>query len=141
MKTRKHHTQVRKRARRLPAKRTAAQHRPAAARGKTAPGSSTASRLHAADGSLALAAECTAAEADALKSDLSRRLDDPQPVTVDVSALERVDTAGLQLLAAFVRDRRVAGRAVRWRGRATPLGTAARLLGLNDMLELPGEVG
>jgi ABC-type transporter Mla MlaB component len=93
------------------------------------------------DGSLLLAAECTVAEAEALKSELGRRLQQSQPVTLDVSALQRIDTAGLQLLAAFVRDRRTAGRAVAWRGRASALETAAGLLGLHDMLELPGEAG
>ena len=58
---------------------------------------------------------------------------------MDVSALQRIDTAGLQLLAAFVRDRRTAGRAVEWRGRAAALDSAASLLGLNDMLERAGE--
>lgn len=93
------------------------------------------------DGSLRLAADCTVAEADALKSELAARLQASEPVTVDVSALQRIDTAGLQLLAAFVRDRRTAGRAVTWRGRAAALDAAASLLGLRDMLELPGESG
>ena len=90
---------------------------------------------------MTLVAECTAAAADSLKSDLARRLDEREAVVVDVSALQRIDTAGLQLLAAFVRDRRVAGRTVQWRGRAAALDTAAALLGLSAMLELPGEDG
>jgi ABC-type transporter Mla MlaB component len=93
------------------------------------------------DASLLLAAECTVAEAETLKSELGRRLQQSEPVTLDVSALQRIDTAGLQLLAAFVRDRRTAGRAVAWRGRASALETAAGLLGLHDMLELPREAG
>jgi ABC-type transporter Mla MlaB component len=93
------------------------------------------------DSSLLLATECTVAEADALKSELGRRVQRPDPVTLDVSAVQRIDTAGLQLLAAFVRDRRTAGRAVAWRGRASALETAAGLLGLRDMLELPREAG
>ena len=155
MKTRKQKTPASKRARHRPAKRGAAQPRPAAAvaRGKAPPRKSAATRSNrvltdaasggpvSQDGSLALAAECTVAEADALKSELMRRLDEPEPVTVDVSALQRIDTAGLQLLAAFVRDRRTAGRAVAWRGRASALDSAAGLLGLYDMLELPREAG
>jgi ABC-type transporter Mla MlaB component len=58
---------------------------------------------------------------------------------VDVTALQRIDTAGLQLLAAFVRDRRTAGRMVAWRGRSAALDAAAGLLGLDSMLELQGE--
>ncbi|MGH8297082.1 MAG: STAS domain-containing protein [Steroidobacteraceae bacterium] len=90
---------------------------------------------------LRLAAQCTVAEAESLQSELARRLSEPAPVTVDVNALERIDTAGLQLLAAFVRDRRTAGRAVEWRGRPSALDAAAGLLGLCDMLELAGEAG
>jgi ABC-type transporter Mla MlaB component len=138
MKTRKQKTPVSPRARHRPTKRGAAPRRPAAGRAKAAESPRRRSR---ADGSLALAAECTVAEADSLKAELARRLNEPAPVAVDVSALQRIDTAALQLLAAFVRDRRTAGRAVEWRGRAAALDSAAGLLGLSEMLELPGEVG
>ena len=147
MKTRKQKIPLSRRARQQPAqkptrksmKRSAAPRRPAG-RGKPAGPKSARSRSHA-DRSVTLAAECTVAEADALKSELAGRLDEPGPVTVDVSALQRIDTAGLQLLAAFVRDRRTAGRAVEWRGQAPALQAAAGLLGLTDMLELPREAG
>lgn len=124
MKTRKHPSAVKRRTHHRPAKRGAARRRPP---------------LRGA--ALRLAAQCTAAEAESLKSELARRLPEPGPVTVDVSALERIDTAGLQLLAAFVRDRRTAGRAVEWHGRTPALDAAAGLLGLHDMLELPCEAG
>jgi ABC-type transporter Mla MlaB component len=137
MKTRKQKTPVSQRARHRPTKRGAARARAAAPRGKAA-SAKPAGHIHG-DGWLALAAECTVAEAEALKSQLSRRLDESGPVTVDVTALQRIDTAGLQLLAAFVRDRRSAGRPVEWRGRASALEAAAGLLGLHDMLELPRE--
>ena len=150
MKTRKQQTPVKKRAR--PEKRRAVRSQAAAPRRKSAPrgkgappgkaARGTRVRLPAPeDGALTLAAACTVAEADALKAELARRLAASEPVTVDVGALQRIDTAGLQLLAAFVRDRRTAGRTVRWRGQASALDAAAGLLGLNDMLELAGEVG
>ena len=126
MTIRKQQTPARKRTRARSAKRRAA--KPAAGRGR-------------GDGSLLLAAECTIAQADALKAELGRRLPEAAPVTLDVSALQRIDTSGLQLLAAFVRDRRTAGRTVAWRGQASALTTAAGLLGLRDMLELPREAG
>ncbi|MDE2049706.1 MAG: STAS domain-containing protein [Gammaproteobacteria bacterium] len=140
MKTRKQQTLRKKRADHRPTKRSAVPRRPAAARGKAKSATSRQRRVHA-DGSLTLAAQCTVAEAESLKSELARRLDESGPVTLDVSALQRIDTAALQLLAAFVRDRRTAGRAVEWRGKAAALDTAAGLLGLNVTLELPGEVG
>lgn len=146
MKTRKQKKPVSKRASHRPTKRSAASRRPAAARSQaTTP--ATAAACGSVQGgtpagrSLALAAECTVAAADSLKTELVRRLDESGPVIVDVSALQRIDTAALQLLAAFVRDRRTAGRAVEWHGRAAALDSAAALLGLNAMLELPGEVG
>jgi phospholipid transport system transporter-binding protein len=139
MKTRKQQTLAKRRARAAATKRGAARSRPAARR-QAAPQPSFESPSDGG-GALTLGAECTVAEADSLKAELVRRLSAPAPVTVDVGALQRIDTAGLQLLAAFVRDRRTAGRAVIWRGRASALDAAAGLLGLNDMLELAGEVG
>ena len=140
MKTRKQQTLQKKSARQRPTKRAAAQRRPAGARSKAVPAKPVRHRVRD-DGSLTLASECTVAEADALKSELARRLDESGTVTVDVTALQRIDTAGLQLLAAFVRDRRTAGRTVAWRGRAAALEAAAGVLGLNSMLELPGGAG
>ena len=138
MKTRKQQKLRQKSARQRPTQRQGAQRRPAGARGKPTPAKPTQRRGR---GSLILASECTVAEADALKSELARRLDESETVTVDVTALQRIDTAGLQLLAAFVRDRRTAGRTIAWRGRAAALEAAAGLLGLNSMLELPDEAG
>lgn len=138
MKTRKQQTLQKKSARQRPTKRAAAQRRQAGARSKATPAKATQRRARD-DGSLTLGAECTVAEADALKAELARRLDDSGTVTVDVTALQRIDTAGLQLLAAFVRDRRTVGRTVAWRGRAAALDAAAGLLGLDGMLELQGE--
>lgn len=134
MKTRKQQTPARKRAPPGPAKsRAKAGLKARAARSRVA--------AAAEEGPLTLGAECTAAEADALKAELARRVAASEPIIVDVSALQRIDTAGMQLLAAFVRDRRTGGRIVQWRGQAAALELAARLLGLKDMLELAGEVG
>ncbi|MGH8170444.1 MAG: STAS domain-containing protein [Steroidobacteraceae bacterium] len=144
MKTRKQTTPVSKRATHRPMKRSTASARKAAARGKSArarPAAVASVPGAPDDGSVTLPADCTVAGADSLKAELARRLDESGPVTVDASALQRIDTAALQLLAAFVRDRRTAGRAVDWRGGAAALESAAALLGLKDMLELPGEVG
>jgi ABC-type transporter Mla MlaB component len=140
MKTRKQQTLRKKSVRQRTVKRGAAQHRSAGAGRKAAPAKAARRRL-ADDGSLTLSAECTVAQADALKAELERRVDESDTVTVDVTALQRIDTAGLQLLAAFVRDRRTAGRSIAWRGRAAALEAAASLLGLDGMLELPHEAG
>jgi ABC-type transporter Mla MlaB component len=134
MTTRKPKIPVRKRSRR-PAQRPA-QRRAAAASSKAPRG-----RQRQGAAGISLGAECTLAEADSLKRALLRLLDEPRSVAVRIGALERVDTAGLQLLAAFVRDRRAVGRRVEWHGRAPALDAAATLLGLRDMLELPAGNG
>jgi ABC-type transporter Mla MlaB component len=86
---------------------------------------------------LTLAAECMVSEATSLKERLAALLDEPQPVTLDVAALQRIDTAGLQVITAFVRERGASGRAVEWQGTAPVLTTAAQLLGLTSLLNLP----
>ena len=55
------------------------------------------------------------ADAGELKSALCALLPQDGTVTLDGTAVERIDTAALQLLAAFVRDRRLAGAALQWR--------------------------
>ena len=84
-----------------------------------------------------LAAECMVSDAASLKARLAALLDEPLAVTIDVSALQRIDTAGLQLIAAFIRERAGQGRTVEWQGAAPVLATAAQLLGLTSMLRLP----
>ncbi len=64
-------------------------------------------------------------------------------VTLDVTRVTRIDTAGLQLLAAFVRERAMHDRPVHWRGESAALSMAAQLLGLSAVLgsgvqSLPG---
>jgi phospholipid transport system transporter-binding protein len=57
-----------------------------------------------------------------------------KPVALDASRVERVDTAALQLLAAFCRTAREAGLALRWRDASPALREAAAMLGLHDAL-------
>ena len=86
---------------------------------------------------LALAAECLVSGASTLKESLAGLLDEPQPITLDITTLQRIDTAGLQVLTAFVRERASHGRTVEWRGTAAALTNAAQLLGLTSLLKLP----
>ena len=93
------------------------------------------------NGTFAVAAECTVADAGALKSDLAKLLDDSGVVTLDVSAVQRIDTAGLQVITTFVQERESQGRQVQWRGTAHALVAAAKLLGLSSFLKLPTPAG
>jgi ABC-type transporter Mla MlaB component len=88
-----------------------------------------------------VAAECTVADAGSLKSGLAKLLESSAAVTLDVSAVQRIDTAGLQVIAAFVRERESHGRQVQWQGSAAALATAARLLGLSALFKLPAAAG
>jgi len=104
---------------------------------KVVPAKDPASAKEPASNTLALAAECTVSDAGSLKERLTGLLDEPQAVTLDVTALQRIDTAGLQVITAFVRDRGAHGRAVVWQGTAPALTAAAQLLGLTSLLGLP----
>src|SRR5689334_6979520 len=89
---------------------------------------------------LALPAECAIASAPSLRQSLLKRLTDPANVQIDASAVQRIDTASLQVLAAFVRDRRGAGLAVEWRGVPSSMTGIAQLLDLASLLGLDAAV-
>jgi ABC-type transporter Mla MlaB component len=91
----------------------------------------------AGSAAFAIAAECTVADAGALKSGLAKLLEEDSTVTLDIGAVQRIDTAGLQVIATFVRERESQGRQVQWRGDAPALAAAAKLLGLSTILKLP----
>src|SRR5689334_13826587 len=66
-------------------------------------------------------------------------LDGPASVVeLTAEALARVDTAGLQLLAAFVRDARAHHKDIRWVSPSATLIAAAGRLGLTGGLGLDG---
>lgn len=77
---------------------------------------------------------------NSLQTELAERLDESGNVPIDGTAVDRIDTAGLQLLAAFIRDLRAEQRAVEWVGCSDALRKAATALGLEGALSLPGIV-
>jgi ABC-type transporter Mla MlaB component len=81
-----------------------------------------------------LAANCSVKDAAALKISLCAIANESTEVTLDVSAVERVDTATMQLLCAFVRDRSGRNQSVAWRGESQALQDAVRLLGVGELL-------
>ncbi len=83
---------------------------------------------------LVLPAECTLADAESLKLKLAALLQDVSPVTLDVSGVRRIDTASLQLLAAFARDRRARGLRVEVSGESPAFAEGMRLLGLARLI-------
>lgn len=109
-----------------------------ATRGRPARASSTARTKgkSASRSRLILPSDCTAGHAERLKRDLCAVLKRRSAVTLDAAAVERIDTVSLQLLVAFVRDRRLEDRTVAWHGVSDVLNSAARLLGMDSMLSL-----
>jgi ABC-type transporter Mla MlaB component len=57
-------------------------------------------------------------------------------VRIEAGGMERIDTAALQLIAAFVRDMRAASRTVEWGARSEALDQAIHALGLEAALGL-----
>jgi phospholipid transport system transporter-binding protein len=86
---------------------------------------------------LTLSAECLVSDTISLKERLAGLLDEPLVVTLDINTLQRIDTAAMQLITAFVRARADRGLAVEWQGAAPAFANAAQLLGLTSLLRLP----
>jgi len=83
------------------------------------------------------APESLISDALQLKSALTPLVSTAPVVMLDVSALQRIDSAALQILCAFLRERRSQGRVTEWRGVPAALRQAAGLLGLASELGLP----
>ena len=80
-----------------------------------------------------LGADCTIEHAPGLHAQLSKILAESARVTLDFSAVKRCDTAGLQVLAAFIRERREAGREVELAGVSDNFLSTVKLLGLSAL--------
>src|SRR5688572_30361135 len=76
----------------------------------------TASPAAPSQPTIVLAGNCNVKDAAGLKESLCLHVGHGEPVTLDVSNVERVDTSTVQLLCAFVRDRAAQQRKVEWLG-------------------------
>jgi ABC-type transporter Mla MlaB component len=85
---------------------------------------------------LALASHCTIKDAASLKLDLCALAHDDAEVSIDVAAVERIDTSTMQLLCAFVRDRMQRNQKVLFKGDSQSWREAVRLLGVAGLLGL-----
>lgn len=61
-------------------------------------------------------------------------------LSLSAAAVDRVHTAGLQVLAAFVQTRSRAGQATVWQSPSASLRQAAARLGISALLGLPATV-
>ena len=85
---------------------------------------------------LRLPSQCTIRDATQLLGQLMLRLEHSAPVYIDAAKVERIDTAALQLLVAFLADRKARRRAVVWLECSEGLMRAAGALGLTGALAL-----
>ena len=88
---------------------------------------------------VSLPANCTLRETAELKAALLRWLDSTEVVKLDVSAVQRIDTAALQVLCAFARDRQSRNLPFSWEGSAPALTDATCLLGVDALLGLQAQ--
>jgi len=87
------------------------------------------------DSLLRLPAQCTLADAQGLKLKLAKLLKSVKPVTVDARAVQRIDTASLQLLVAFALERSANDLALRFASVSDDFVEATRLLGFGQILD------
>jgi anti-anti-sigma regulatory factor len=71
-----------------------------------------------------------------LKDALAAQIDSGRSVVLDLSQVERVHSASLQLLHAFIRERQAAGRKTRIADPSPTFAEAARVLALSSALGL-----
>ena len=112
--------------------------RAASASRKNATGKSASGKAPAR---LALAADCTLREAATLKAQLIATISPTDTVLIEGGAVERIDTAGLQLLVAFAQREQAAGRRLQWQSASDELRNASARLGLLDALSLSASGG
>jgi len=123
----------RRKAGRPRGKTAVARKKPAATRVRATqtPARASASKARAANSAGAtFPADFTIAQTADVKKQLARMLAKPAAVTLDLSSIRRIDTAGLQVLTAFIRERRAAGRAVECSGATESFTVTAQMLGL-----------
>ncbi len=91
-----------------------------------------------ADSVVTLDADVAISGAAELKGRLLRLLETPGAVSIDASNVQRIDTAGLQLLCAFRKSLNEAGRALEWTAPSPAFTDGADRVGLTDLLGLTG---
>jgi len=101
------------------------------------PAQASAAVVAPASGRVVLGASCTIHEAQQLRAQLLAQAELPGPYEIDGSAVQQVDTAGVQLVVAFALDCLERNIAYAWKGRSAALDDAIRVLGVAALLESP----
>ncbi|HKT28544.1 STAS domain-containing protein [Dyella sp.] len=87
---------------------------------------------------ISIPADCRIAEVGALHTQLRGALESSQ-IILDGGAVDRIDTAALQLLVVFQREAKQRERQLQWAGASAPLYDAASQLGLVEAMALPAK--
>lgn len=90
----------------------------------------------ASESDLAWRGECCIDSVSERKAELTQLLAADVDVGLDLLEVSRIDTAGLQLLAAFVLELGRRGHRVHWRGVSANVAEAVRIAGLGGVLGL-----
>jgi len=85
-------------------------------------------------GLVTLPGECQLAGIESLQQGLLAIQEHAEPVTLDVGALQRVDTATMQLILTFILDRATAERSVKISGSSPAWDEAVNTLGFSRLL-------
>ncbi|NVK24901.1 MAG: STAS domain-containing protein [Gammaproteobacteria bacterium] len=75
-------------------------------------------------------------EVEALCSQLTELLDSAQPVYIDVSEVEAIDTASVQALCSLQKSLSMTGNAINWVGNSQVLVNATEKLGVAQFLNV-----
>ena len=88
-------------------------------------------------GRIVLGTSCTIHEARDLREQIMVQSVHSGPFEIDGSAVQQIDTAGVQLVVAFALDCLERGVPYAWKGRSPALDDAIRVLGVGALLESP----
>ena len=89
-----------------------------------------------ATGLVTLPGECVLSDIETLRQQLLAAQQLTQPVTLDVGAIERIDTASMQLILTFVLDRAVSERRLTISGSSPAWDEATNILGCSRLLQV-----
>ena len=83
----------------------------------------------------------TIADVGKLYAELLLPLVEGKQVSLDVSKIERIDTAAIQLLYAFCKEVRIQGYSVKWNQPSQTFCECVRLSGLAEQINIEDDVG
>lgn len=83
---------------------------------------------------LRLPAELTINQVEQCRFDILGMLEDNDSITIDDSALVRIDTLGIQLLLGMVIQFTSQNKQLHWRSQSSLLKTSVKQLGLNEAI-------